>query len=297
MMCPRVLLGLCFVVATATAQAQPLPPPPTTSRIPPPAPPVASEPTPAPEEEAGNRVLDLNADFERGTRRAQRGDISGAIRSFKAIVAQAPFWSDPAFNVGSLSESIAQWSDCALYLRRYLLLEPEEPDTASIHERIANCERRIVDSAQLSVQSINVPEARIQVGDLELGVGEVGPLRLPAGEWRVRVERLEYETFETTVTLTPGAVETVRAELVAMTFYGNIAVDVNVPGANISIDGLSVGVAPLTEEIRRPVGRYLLQVEAPGYHPWQRYVNVVRAETTANDVRLIDSSVNLQRRR
>jgi hypothetical protein len=64
-------------------------------------------------------------------------------------------------------------------------------------------------------------------------------------------------------------------------------------GAEVSVDGQSVGTTPLAEPLRLAEGRYLVGITRPGFHPWSRYVDVSRDEDALQEVRLLDESIDL----
>src|SRR5690606_18818071 len=59
----------------------------------------------------------------------------------------------------------------------------------------------------------------------------------------------------------------------------SLAIEVNVEGASISVDGSLVARAPLAAPIRVAVGEHLVAVSAGGYEPQQRRITVAGGVT------------------
>jgi hypothetical protein len=236
-------------------------------------------------------MLDLTAAYESAARRAARNDISGAIRGFREVIAQDPFWSDAVYNIAHLSEHVESWADCALYFRRYLALEPG--DAEEIGPRIERCERRIDGGGTLTVPSTSPEGIPVVVDGLALGPAPLGPIMLAAGEHTVAAERTDYEPFSTTVTIAAdGAIE-LPISLVAVTYYGTVRLDVLQPDAIILLDGTSIATSPMTEPMRLAAGQYLFEIVKEGYHPWRRQIEVRRDDAQVHAVELIDERIDL----
>ncbi len=65
-----------------------------------------------------------------------------------------------------------------------------------------------------------------------------------------------------------GALATVRTHL------GDLIVDGSLDGADVSVDGASVGALPLRAPVRLTIGSHVLMVHAAGYFPVERSVQV-----------------------
>lgn len=60
----------------------------------------------------------------------------------------------------------------------------------------------------------------------------------------------------------------------------------NVTGASIRLDGIEVGTAPMSEDLRINAGAHLIAVAAEGYRPWEQPVDLVGGEQKILDIRL-----------
>lgn len=237
--------------------------------------------------------LDLNDEYERASRRAARGDVSSAVTIFKEIAAQDPYWSDVFYNVGSLSEHRSSWQDCALYFRRYLILEPDDSDLDDIQRSIDRCEAAMPAGGTLAVSGTDPEGSRVMLDGLALGDGGFGPVRLSPGTYVVTASRTDYFDFTEAVEITDGGSNEVFVTLQPIPQYGTVSFSVVQDGARILIDGVERGVTPLTEPLRLEVGNYSVEILGEGYHPWRRNIDILRELDDEIDVRLIDESVDL----
>ena len=246
-------------------------------------------------EEEGAAILDLNAEYASAARRAERGDYSGAIRIFKEIAAQDPYWSDAVYNIGSLAEHRSAWQDCALYSLRYLILEPNDPETHSIQRRHERCSEAIGRAGDLHVPTTTPEGIPVSLDGLVLGDGSLGPLRLAAGTYTISTQHHDHFPFSQEVEVVEGETTTFPVVMEIMPTYGSISLDVSQPGARITLDGVEQGTSPLAESIRLETGTYRVEVLLDGYHPWRRNVEVLCDLDDTSEVRLIDESVDLSR--
>ncbi len=237
--------------------------------------------------------LNLNNEYARATRRAERGDLSSAISVFKAVAAQDPYWSDVFYNIGSLSEHRSSWQDCALYFRRYLILEPDDSEADDIRRSIDRCEASMPSGGTLTVSGTDPEGSRVMLDGLALGDGGFGPVRLTPGTYVVTSTRMDYFDFTEAVEVTDGGTTEVFVSLQAVPQYGTVSFAVVQEGARILIDGVEQGVTPLAEPIRLEVGNYSVEILGDGHHPWRRNIDILRDLDDEVEVRLIDESVDL----
>ena len=114
------------------------------------------------------------------------------------------------------------------------------------------------------------------------------------GEHTVRVERSDYETFETTVSLSGNT--TVEATLSGTqtqpgatqpTGTGALFIQSNVGGAEVFVDGVFVGnIADGSGQLRvnsLPAGSHTLRIAAPGFSTVERTFEVIPGQTARVD--------------
>lgn len=252
-------------------------------------------PPPATAQDGTDEVfpMDLNDEYARAASRAERGDLGAAIRGFKEIAALDPYWSDVFYNIGTLSEHRSSWQDCAIYFRRYLILEPDDPDADDVERSILRCEEAIVDGGTLTVTGTDPDLTRVSLDGVALGDGGFGPIRLRPGTYVLTASRDDYFDFTQSVDIVDGSTAEVLVRLEMVPQYGSVDFNLVQEGARIIIDGVEQGVTPLAEPIRLEVGGYAVEILADGFHPWRRNIDILRDLDEVIDVRLLDESVDL----
>lgn len=237
-------------------------------------------------------AVDPDALFAEALTRYERGGVTRAYGEFKQVVALVPTHTSALYNVASIAASQDRASDCVLYTHSYLAQVPDDPDAAALRGQLTRCARMLEESGNLTV-TVDAPDTEIMVNGLIMAPEGFGPFELPVGDYTVSASRRDHEPFSATVTLGDGADQTVAVQLTGITYYGNVVIVYAEPGADVTVDGQSVGTTPLAEPLRLAEGRYLLGVTRPGFHPWSRYVDVARDTEQLQEVRLLDESINL----
>jgi len=85
-----------------------------------------------------------------------------------------------------------------------------------------------------------------------------------------------------------------------MTFYGTLAISVDVEGSSVKLIPKVVdkptetpepfsGTSPLDKELKLPTGKYLLEVNNDGYDRWIRHVYITKENATSVSVSLSKS--------
>lgn len=285
---PSVLFSSALVAQTP-APTVPVAPAPAAPAAPATAAPADEAPEPAPEP---RDPLELDRMYQDAVSDAQRGRNTSALATFREIASEDPYWSDVFYNIGSISEHTGQNESCALNFRRYLILEPGGPDTASVERSIARCEGAMVDAGQLHVTH-TVPEGvRIVIDGVPLDQDSVGPLPLSPGTHVVSGTAVDHFDATQVVEITAGETATIALTLREVPYFSNITFDVTQEGAEVLIDGESHGTTPL-EPVRLETGTYRIEVVKEGYHPWRRNIDVIRDLDETVDIRLIDDSIDL----
>lgn len=88
-----------------------------------------------------------------------------------------------------------------------------------------------------------------------------------------------------------GRKDEVEAHILQLEGYlATIDLEVSVDGAEISIDGVVVGVAPLSEPAVVSAGRRKISVTRSGYASWERYLDLAGKDTESLEVKLISLS-------
>lgn len=102
----------------------------------------------------------------------------------------------------------------------------------------------------------------------------IGLVLAAAGKPVLAVDTFD-QLLQSPAGLSAEQVARARAERTTqITRIGDIAVQVNVDGATVELDGLEVGHAPMKEPIRAATGTHVVGVTAPGHAPLRKPVSV-----------------------
>lgn len=221
-------------------------------------------------------------------RRAQNGSWTRALDIYGQILQIEPEMSAAAYQGAILASKLNNHELCALYYRNFLYRSPEAAEAPQARLDLEKCERRIPTSGTLNVSSVSPENLEIAVDGVIIGRGSVENVVLSAGAHTVRVEAIDFEPFEERVTIQAKQTASVRASLKAIIYYGTLAITVDQADAMVAIDGKDLGLTPLSADGHRMLsGRYLLTIDKPGFHRWQRYIDIPRNGPYQNDIRLL----------
>ena len=123
-------------------------------------------------------------------------------------------------------------------------------------------------SLTLNIESETPPD--FSLSGLNWSFGE--QLLVRPGEYALRVEAEGYHPFEQPVTVTDA--DTQRLDIALAPLPGTVSVITTPVGADITLDGLSLGPAPL-ENILLEAGQYNIAASLPRFQPWQDQIEVV----------------------
>lgn len=145
------------------------------------------------------------------------------------------------------------------------------------------------DTATLHV-SCAVPEAQIVVNGVKAGQGSVTVSRIPAGEVEIKVEARGYRPYAASISLAEGAEESMSVDL--ETLPSSIEVVSSPAGANVTIDGVLRGTAPVSVAEIAP-GRHSVSVAMDGYDPDSRDVILEAGVKGVVDFTLVSNTGSL----
>lgn len=123
-------------------------------------------------------------------------------------------------------------------------------------------------SLTLNIESETPPD--FSLSGLNWSFGE--QLLVRPGEYALTVEAEGYHPFEQPVTVTDA--DTQRLDIALAPLPGTVSVITTPVGADITLDGLSLGPAPL-ENILLEAGQYDIAASLPRFQPWQDQIEVV----------------------
>lgn len=128
------------------------------------------------------------------------------------------------------------------------------------------------DSGTIKIVS-TVADATATIDSVNVKMGE--DIRKPAGEYLVQVRKPGYKMFEAKIKIEPGKPSTVTAEL---KMVGKLRVLSNPAGANVMINGFSVGKTPVETEVE--TGDTILRIEMAGFNAFEETLKVEGGDKT-----------------
>ncbi|RPJ11062.1 MAG: PEGA domain-containing protein [Deltaproteobacteria bacterium] len=149
--------------------------------------------------------------------------------------------------------------------------EPWEGEVTVVAEKSVDLPVRLkVMAGELVIES-EPAGAKAYLNGKEIGTTPIKVSGVAPGTYNLRVVREGYAPHEEKVRAETGKSETVRVSLRKP--GGNLVIRTEPPGANVFIDGKSVGVSPY-EGKNVPPGTYKVRVEKEGYESWEGQVAV-----------------------
>jgi hypothetical protein len=148
--------------------------------------------------------------YTNGQQLFRQGDFGGAQRAFEEAYRAVP---NPVvlLSIAECYVRMEQFPKAIDTLRTYLSERANAPDRAQVESQIQTLQTK---PATLGVQS-NVEGASIVVDDLESGMYTPAELSLSPGDHTLSISKEGYIAAQQTVTLGPGARDSVRITLIA----------------------------------------------------------------------------------
>jgi hypothetical protein len=111
---------------------------------------------------------------------------------------------------------------------------------------------------------------------------------LDPGTYQITFSRFDYEKFSTQATIESGAITEVTATLQPKT--GTLVINTTPAGAQILLDGTSVGTAPLTRP-NLAAGNHTINATLDGYIPVEVQARVIADQSVTSTIVLKKPSV------
>ncbi|HUH03856.1 MAG TPA: PEGA domain-containing protein [Kofleriaceae bacterium] len=193
-----------------------------------------------------------------------RKDWQSAIDEYQRAYDESPH---PAvlFNIAKNHDRLGHGRIAVQFFERYLNDLPGAADRDRVRRRIE--ELRTRDS---EVKVVGRPPGAAVIVDGEVRGTLPATLTLSAGTHRIQIEANGRLSAPQEFTLEYGDAITLRADLQVRP--GILAVDANVDGAEVMLDGALAGHTPFRGSV--PAGTYQLIVQKPGFRGVQREVEV-----------------------
>ena len=149
--------------------------------------------------------------------------------------------------------------------------------------------RVVAPSTGTLVVNVNPNGANVSLDGVLIGRGDTRRT-VPAGQYTVRVSLGGFQDFQQAITVQGGQTVTVNANLNAVSVNGQLQVNVNPDGANVSLDGVLIGRGDTNRVL--PAGQYTLRVSAAGYQDFQQTVTIQNGQITRVNASLQQVQVN-----
>ena len=216
-------------------------------------------------------------EFTAGEAADRRKDYRTAIAHYLRAYDLAPH-PNALYNAAVDYERLGELREAATFYRRYLDEAPDSDDSTRVERLIENLRKR---RSKVAVRS-TPPGAQIAIDGAAVGQAPVSR-DLPGGAYTIAA-RLGERRASKRITVEYGEPAEVVLEVTAAT--GMLAVNSNVSGAQVEIDGAYAGVTPLTVPVA--AGERKVIVRSEGYSTVERVVKVPgegSAQITATMIR------------
>lgn len=128
------------------------------------------------------------------------------------------------------------------------------------------------DSGSIKIVS-TVPDATATIDSVNVKMGE--DIRKPAGEYLVQVRKPGYKMYEQKHKVEAGKPTVITAEL---KMVGKLRILSNPAGANVMINGFSVGKTPVETDVE--TGDTILRIEMAGFNAYEETIKVEGGDKT-----------------
>jgi hypothetical protein len=207
-------------------------------------------------------VREARERFERGVELADAGNYGAAMVEFQRAY---ELTHNPLvlFNISATHEALGHFVEALDAMLQYAAQAP----AATVAQR-----RQEIDAAIARLQArVGTIEVAVDVPGLEVLVDGLSRptavarqgLRVSAGRHRVVLSAPGYRTREVDVDVAGGA--TVRVTEAPQPNESTLAVETNVPGAEVVVDGRVVARTPMDSPVRVTEGPHHVEVRRPGY--------------------------------
>lgn len=224
-----------------------------------------TQPTPAATAEARER-------YQRGVELFDERNYTAAMVEFQRAY---ELTRNPAvlFNISATHELSGHFVEALDAMHAYERDAPREVVArrrAEVDAALARLRQRV----GTIVLRFDAPEMEVRVDGLVRATTEArAGLRVAAGRHRVSISAPHFQRREEEFDIAGGTTLNLSEPLTPEAAY--MAVDCNVQGAEIVVDGRVVGTSPTTSPIPVPEGTHHVTVRRPGFTPYETDVNSV----------------------
>lgn len=211
--------------------------------------------------------------FQRGIELFRGEQYEAALAEFLRANELSPH-ALTLFNIANTYARMNRYAEAIEYYER-TLREDQRVLGARRTEECRGALQRLRSLIATVTLTVNVPEAALTIDGEEAGEVRGGrELQLPAGTHEIELSAEGYLSESRELNLAGGMVTDVDVELTRMAI---LRVDAQISGADLLIDGRSVGQTPFEGEM--PLGNHTFRVEHDGYQPWEGEVEGLPGRT------------------
>ncbi len=224
-------------------------------------------PSPAAVSEARDR-------FQRGVALFEEHNYNAAMTEFQRAyeLTRNPL---VLFNISATHELSGHYVEALDTMLDYERLAPRETVAqrrAEINASLARLRQRVGSV----VVRFEAQGAEVRIDGLQRSMSEARTgLRVPAGRHRITLSAPHYQSREEEVDIAGGTTVVISEPLTPERAF--MAVECNVPSAEVLIDGRPVATTPVTSPLPVPEGSHHVMIRRAGYTPYETDVNSVGA--------------------
>lgn len=200
------------------------------------------------------------------------GDREGAVEQF---VASFELRHEPvvAYNLGQVLKELRRYEEAVFWYGRFLTMTEHSEVRATMRKRrVVTALVRRLRRALVELAIEVLPEGTSIVLDERL-VGTApldAPLLVSPGERVLRLSAEGYDTLEERLQV--RAREPISLQFSLLPTRSTLRVTTNLPNATIAVDGVQLGAGDVAHTVEQ--GRYVVEVNEPGYQPRRTAVEV-----------------------
>ena len=230
------------------------------------------------------------AHYHEGRRLFDQELYDAAIERFRRAHELYPAPAN-VYNIAKSYERLGASSLCAESFHSYLQLYEAThgrpaPDAVDVRNAIEKC--RLGARIPLSIES-DPPGATVYLDAMDKVVGQTPySTNTDPGTYRIKLTMDGYVPFERTLQIRPGEPLKVVFKLEKFKAIGRLAVQANVVGAAIYVDGKNIGVTPFSDSISLSAGSHQVMVDKDDYSAYSSRVEIV-----ANELFTVDATIFL----
>jgi tetratricopeptide (TPR) repeat protein len=227
--------------------------------------------------------------IEKGQRQVERGQLQGALVSFKKALSIDPR-SGMAMNAAAQVASFLELpAESAFFYTAYLYAEGEFlGDADAVRKALAKQTSDIRDGGVLKAEVVPA-EGEILVNGIPMGRGKF-TLPVESGKaYELSVTVEDYHPYTESVMVQPGEEKVHAIRLKKIIYNGKVKIKI-LPGEEVGVYLDTKYVGKSVAEVEAVEGKRLLCFKKDGFDRWWRYVNVPRNDSVSLEVTLRSQS-------